>query len=232
MFNLNTHEKKAQMPYEKYNRDNPLGPKVDENAAVWEKTLTHRDGFEQTVTEDQIKPEDRWTDNPNPQVMEKELNAATGKYIEHRSDAAELSVPPMTALVEKIRKNREAEREEKKEPHWTLSFDDKKQNGSLPKWPKIVGQHNKPVLGNDPQRASGSNDPTEPMKVMPLIGDITTADMAAVASAIKNGDSAEYDTAMLAIWRLANDERRELSEIEKNTIVDLKIARTKTLFQK
>lgn len=223
------------MPYEKYHRKETLGPKADDNAPVHEKKLPHRDGFEQTITEDQLGPEQKWADSEKTQILEKNLESGSSPYTDFRSDAADLSVPPINVLVEKIRQNRSADYHEHKEPHWSHTFNEKKQQGSLPKWPKNAPQHNKPVLNNDPQRFSASNaNPNDYAKdsIKPLIGGITTADIDKVADGIKEGASADYDTAILAILRLTAEERRELTDIERRTIVDLKIARTNELMTK
>ncbi len=237
MFNMKNFTKSAQSPYEKYHRDNTLGPKADDKAPIWEKTLTHRDGFEQTITENQMKSEQENTEDKDAQVLEKVLESANSDYVRHRSDAGDLSMPPINALVEKMRRNRISDRQkdEINPAHWTLSFDDDKQLGALPKWPKMAPQHTKPVLGNDPNRFTGTNeDPTEFHKdeIKPLIGAITTADVDNVAIAIKNGRTAEYDAAVLAILRLAQEERRELSDIERKTVSNLKIARTQSVLNK
>ncbi len=236
MFNLKSHAKQAQMPYEKYHREENLGPKADDGSPIWEKNLPHREGFEQTITEDQMKPEQEWGEKENPQIMEKELESASGsKYITHRSDAGELTMPPISVLVEKIRQSRLSDREEHITPHWSHTFDEKRQQGSLPNWSKNAPQHDKPVLNNDPERFTGSStDPTEFHKdeLIPVIGDITRADVHRVADGIKTGKAADFDAAIMAILRLAYDEKRELSEIERKTVVNLKIARTNKLMQK
>ena len=64
-----------------------------------------------------------------------------------------------------------------------------------------------------------------------MIGNITTADIDRVAINIKTGRAAEYDGAIMAILRLAHNEKRELSRVEQKTIVDLKIARTDQMMQ-
>jgi len=234
MFNFKTHAKVAQKPYEVYHRDNPLGPTADDKVAIWEKSLPHRDGFEQTVTEDQITDEHEWKDKEKTQIMEKQLEASPdSKYITHRSDVSDLTMPPMNILVETIRQKRLADDYNvDKKPHWSHTFDEKKQQGSLPSWSKNAPQHDKIVLNNDPARFSASNDATAKQSIKPLIGDITTADVHKVADGIKEGHSIEYDNAILAILRLAHDEGRELTGIERNTVVNLKTARTKKLMQK
>lgn len=231
MFNFKLHAKSAQVPYEKYHRNENVGPKADDNDPIAEKTLTHRNGYEQTITEDQMK--DRKAEG-DAQVVEKLLESTTSKYVTHRSDAAELTVPPISALVEKIRQGRASDREESKKSHWSQTFDEKKQQGSLPKWSKNVPQDDKPALNNDPRRFSGSKDgPTDfhEDKIQPLIGGLTMADVRHVADAIKSGQAKEYDNAMGAILRLAHEEGRELTSIERKTVVNLKIARTNILIK-
>jgi len=234
MFNIKKYKKEAQIaPYEKYHRNNELGPKAENNSPISEKKLPHRGFYEQTTTGDQIiKEHDK---DENTQIYEKMLNSATSKLVNHRSDAGDLSLPPINALVEKLRKERRSDLKVDKSSNWTVTFDDKAQNGALPKWPKNAPQHDKLVLENDPNRFSGTNDdPTSFHNdtIKPLIGNITTADVHNIADAVKTGKTVEFDTAMLAILRLANDERRELSNVEQKTIVNLKIARTKSLLQK
>lgn len=236
MFNMKKHTKSAQAPYEKYHRDENLGPKANDNAPISEKQLPHRDGFDQKITEDQMKSEHEWGDNEKAKPIEKLLESATSKYVKHRSDAGDLSVPPMSALVEKLRQKRLAEDYKvDKNSHWSHTFNEKKQQGALPGWKKNAPQHDKPVLNNDPDRFAGTN--TDPVdfhteKIQPLIGNITTADINKVATMIKTGQSAEFDGAMLAILRLTHNEKRELSNVERKTIVDLKIARTEQMMQK
>ncbi len=235
MFNIKTHNKAAQKPYEKYLREEHIGPKVEEVASIGEKKLPHRDGYEQTVTEDHLGSEHKVGDSEVPQIAEKELNSASSAYTDFRSDAADLSAPPISVLVEKIRQNRASEYKEDKTAHWSHTFNEKKQQGALPKWSKNAPQHDKPVLNNDPQRFSASNaDPNNYSKdeIKPLIGGITTADVNKIAHNIKTGVSADYDSAILAILRLADEERRELTGIEKRTVVDLKIARTNEMMTK
>ncbi len=220
------------MPIEKYHREENLGPKADDDAPIAEKQLPHREGYEQTVTEDQI---DRDSDK-EAQIIEKVLESADSPYVTHRSDASQLTVPPINALVEKIRQKRLAEDWKiQKDPHWSHTFNENKQKASLPKWSKNAPQHDKPVLHNDPDRFTGSNaDPAEfhKDKITPLVGDITTADVDRVAYGVKTGQSIDYDNAIMAILRLAHDEHRELTQVEQKTVVNLKTARTKKLLIK
>lgn len=232
MFNMKKHTKAAQKPYEKYHRDENVGPKADDDAPIPEKRLPHRDGYEQTLTEDQLKSEQKVGESESPQIVQKELESASSSLVTHRSDAAELSVPPMNALVERIRQKRLADDYKvDKEPHWSHSFNEKKQQGSLPKWPKNAPQHEKLVLNNDPDRFAAGTDPTEKPKIQPLVGNITTADVDRVALGIKTGKAGDFDGAIMAILRLAHDERRELTDVEQATVVDLKKARTQELMQ-
>lgn len=242
MFNLKK-SKVAQTSQEKYLRENPLGPQANDSNPIWEKTLPHRGQYWQTTTEDQMESEHNVSGDA--QIIEKVLNVANSPYYTHRSDASVISVPPINVLVEKMRQNRLSEYEEKVEPHWTLSYDDKSQNGSLPEWPKMTGQHDKIVLNNDPRRFENtSNMPvhTDRQKnedarsnttnIESLHGTITASSMAKVADCIKQGDSVDYDTAITAILRQADSEERELTPIEQKAIVDLKVARTKVLMKK
>lgn len=236
MFNMQNHIKSAQAPYEKYHRDENLGPKANDDAPIPEKQLPHRDGFDQKITEDQMKNEHEWSDNEKAKPIEKLLESATSKYVKHRSDAGDLTVPPINVLVEKMRQKRLAEDYNvNKKPHWSHTFNEKKQQGSLPKWNKNAPQNDKLALNNDPDRFPGTNDdPIEfhTEKIKPLVGNITTADIDRVVARIKTGQAVEYDSAIMAILRLAHDEKRELSNVEQKTIVDLKIARTNQMMQK
>jgi len=236
MFNMTKHTKSAQKPYEKYLRDDNLGPKADDSDPIGEKKLPHREGYEQTLTESQLKDKHEWGDNEKAKPIEAALESATSNYVKHRSDAADLCTPPINVLVEKMRQKRLAEDYKvDKNAHWSHTFNEKTQQGSLPKTPKNAPQHNKHVLGNDPDRFSGTN--TDPVNfhtetIHPLVGNITTADVNKIASNIKTGQSSEYDNAIMAILRLAHTEKRELSDIERKTVVDLKVARTTQMMQK
>jgi len=233
MFNWKEHAKTAQVaPYEKYHREENVGPEADDDAPIAEKQLPHREGYEQTVTEDQMTDRD-WDDKKEAQIVEKVLESSDSPYVTHRSDAADLTMPPINVLVEKIRQERLAkDYNVDKDPHWSHTFNEKKQQGSLPKWKKNAPQHDKPVLNSDPGRFSGSADPVKTRSLQPLVGDITTADVDRVAFGIKTGQSMEHDTAILSILRVAHDERRELNDVEKQTVARLKIARTNSLLKK
>lgn len=219
MFNLK--KSTAQIaPTEKQILENNVGPTADDDQPIAEKVLPHRTGDQYTTTEDQLKS----SSTDDAQIIEKVLNDATSSYVTHRSDAADISVPPINVLVEKLRQDRlESDWKESKEAHWSQTYDEKKQR--ITKWKKNVSQHDEIVLNNDPRRFSGE----EPK---PLVGGITTADVDRVAHLVKEGESLEYDTAIVAILREAEKEKRELTSVEQKTISDLKIARTKALLRK
>ena len=119
--------------------------------------------------------------------------------------------------------------EDTKKSHWSQTFDEKKQQGQLPKFPGNAPQHDKIVLNDDPRRF---NSDQEKPTVKPLVGNITTADIDRVAERVKTGDSVDYDTAIVAIIRDAEEEKRELTSIERNAVAKLKIARTKAMLVK
>ncbi len=238
MFNLNK-SKSAQITIEeKMLRKDPIGPDTDKRQ--FEKKLPHRDGYENVTTESQM---DRKSQS-DVQIIEKVLNDAEG-YITHRSDAGDLPIPPINVLVEKLRQDRiSKDWEVIKQKHWSQA-DDKAQQGDLPKLKGNVPQHDKSVLNNDPQRFSGEttmpihtdqskNDKGHGKKqtIKPLIGGITTAEIDVVADKIKTGESIDYDTAIVAILHQSDKEKRELTDVERRAIVDLKIARTKALLSK
>ena len=243
MFNLKKTKKLAQTSQEKYLRENPLGPQAKDTNPTWEKTLPHRGQYWQTTTEDQMKPEHNVANDV--QIIEKVLNMAQSPNYTHRSDASVISVPPINVLVEKIRQNRLSEYTDKVDQHWSLSYDEKSQNGDLPEWPSMTGQHDKIVLNNDPRRFENtSNMPVHTDRqtnedarsntthIESLHGTITAENMSKVAYSIKKGDSIDYDTAITAILKQADVEKRELTPIEQKAIVDLKVSRTSILMKK
>ncbi|KKL57657.1 hypothetical protein LCGC14_2233210, partial [marine sediment metagenome] len=131
---------------------------------------------------------------------------------------------------------------ENKEAHWSQTTDEKKQQGDLPKFPKNAPLHDKIVLNNDPRRFEGENSMPihadqskndalhgKKQTIKPLVGNITTADIHRIADKIKTGSSVDYDTAMVAIIREAEKEKRELTAVEQNAVARLKIARTKAV---
>jgi hypothetical protein len=219
MFNL----KKSQItPTEKQIAKDNVGPEADDGQPIAEKVLPHREGDKDTITEEQLNATKEA--DSDAQIIEKVLNEAKS-YVTHRSDDAEISVPPINAVVEKMRLDRiETDWKPRKESHWSQTINEKKQQQTLPKWPKNAPQHDNIVLNNDPRRFSG-DEPTA------LVGDITTADIDRVVNAVKTGETVEYDTAIVAILREAELEKRELTSVEQRTISDLKIARTKALIK-
>jgi len=241
------NHKKAQIrTHEKMLREHPVDPSADDKQAIWEKELKHWQGDKDTITEDQMNSTLKQADTNSTDVpiIEKILNERES-YIVHRSDAGEISTPPMSALVEFNRQERMEDWETTKEPHWSQTINEKKQQGTLPKWPKNVGQHEKIVLNNDPRRFQDKgNLPTSTSqaendaghgkkpKIKPLTGDLTTADAHLIAEKIKTGYSVEYDAAILAFLRDAEREKRELTDVEKRTISNLKMARTKAMLKK
>jgi len=237
------NHKKAQITNrEKELRDHKVDPSTDDNQAIGEKELPHRKGDKYTTTEDQMNAAGRKGDDAP--LIEKILNEAES-YVQHRSDAGQLSVPPINALVEKMRQERMKEWKVDKKSNWTVDFDDKKQQAALPRLSKNAPQHDKIVLNNDPRRFEGAsglptsttqseNDATHGQKpdITPLVGKITRADITNVAEKIKTGASVEFDAAIVAICREADRRKEELSKPEREAIVNLKIARTKAMLRK
>jgi hypothetical protein len=219
MFNLKKH---AVAPYEKYLREENVGPKADDTQPITEKAIKDRQPDAYVTTEAQF--EDRMSEG-DTKIIEKVLEEATSNYVEHRAADDTLIVPPINTLVEQINKERMKEFKTTKESNWTVSFDGKKQNASLPEWTKGPAQHDKPVLNNDPERFSKDS-------VKPLVGDITTAHINDVVSRIKTGESYDYDSAMVSILEKAASEDRELTQVERNAISDIKIARTQAMLKK
>ena len=83
-----------------------------------------------------------------------------------------------------------------------------------------AAQHDHIVLQNDPKRFTSE-------KTKPIIGNITKADVNKLVSAIKTGETLEYEAAMIAILKEADAEKRELTAVERKAIADIKKARTK-----
>ncbi len=242
MFNIKKHKKESQITsYEKYLRKENIGPKADDKQPIIDKMLPHRTVDIEKITEKQMNTADVTSD---VSIIEKVLNEAKG-YIPHRSDQTNLPVPPMSALVEKNRQKRLSEWKESKEDNWTVSFDDKKQLGDLPRTEQSAVQHDKIVLNNDPRRFEGLNNMpvssdhkenasnmNNSKDITPLIGNITVADIDRAVNAIKNGDTIDYDKAIVSILKEAEREERGLNSVEERSITDLKIARTKYVLQK
>jgi len=230
---MSYNRKKAQITSrEKELRDHSVDPSADDGQPIAEKEVPHREGVKDTITEDQMTTNAQ-TDEKDAQVLEKILNEAKS-YVKHRSDAAEISVPPISAVVEKNIQERMADDwKVDKKSHWSVSFNDKKQQGSLPRLSKNAPQHDKIVLNNDPRRFEGANNAVKGEKptIKPLVGKITQADISGVAEKIKTGSSVEYDSAIVAILRDAEREVRELTDVERKTVANLKIARTDAMLK-
>lgn len=222
-------------------REHKPDPSANDNQAIGEKELPHREGDKYTITEDQFSETAEVDDSP---IIEKVLSEAES-YVQHRSEAGQLSVPPINALVAKLDQERMKEWKTKKDSHWSLEFDDKKQQGVLPRLSKNAPQHDKIVLNNDPRRFEGTsalptsttqseNDAYHGQKpdITPLTGGITRAGIHDVANKIKMGASVEYDAAIVAILRESDKEARELTEAEREAIGSLKVARTKAMLKK
>lgn len=227
-----------ELVQEKNLRENNLGPKSDDSAPIYEKKMPHWTDDKEIVTEKQFER----TSKNEYNILEKVLND-TKSYVQHRSDAGQLSVPPINALVERMRMNRlNKDYEVKKDSHWSITMNDEEQNGALPAYPKNTPQHDKIVLNNDPRRfeslksmpehaSQAENDAARnrSKEITPLVGKISVASVDRIAENIKTGGSIDYDTAIVAILGEAEKEQRELTTIEQKAIVDLKIARTKAM---
>ncbi len=243
MFNLKRKKEAQITSTEKYFRKENLGPKANDSDPIWEKKLPHWTGDTMTITEDQMEGSGQRKESDD-KILEKLFDEAQS-YIVHRSDDSDLPVMPMQALVEKLRQKRlEEDWTTDKKKHWTQNSE-RRQQGSLPKWPKDPAQHNKPVLNNDPARFEGldnmpvhqdqsKNDAARgnSKEITPLIGDITLANIDKVSEQIKTGVSIDYDTAIVAMLREADQEERELTQVERKAIVQLKVARTRSMLQK
>lgn len=215
MFNL----RKAQLNREKDLRQNNVGPQADDNQPITEKSLKDRGDYSMKTTESPLE-ESRETEK-DAQVIEKVLNNAK----KWRSAEEGLLVPPINTLVAKMEEDRRKDYfKTEKESHWSQTFNEKKQQGALPKLEKNAPQHDKIVLENDPRRFSGK-EPKE------LTGGITTAHVDKLVAAIKTGETLEYDAAILAILKEADSEQRELTSVEQKAIADIKLARTKLVIE-
>lgn len=219
----------AQLATEKYLREHNIGPKADDQQAIWDKELKHRKGNQYTTTEAQFERKNA----DQELITEKQINRRKSPLVTHRSsDDFTAPVHPHNILVEKLQSDRMDDWKTEKSDHWSHTFNEKKQQGTLPKWPKQPDQQESITLANDPRRFKDcSSDPTKwnTSKVSPLVGTITTASIHKVAEGIKTGVSVDYDAAIIAILREADLEERELTKVEQMTIADLKIARTRAL---
>lgn len=220
MFNL----KQAQVTsYEKYLRENQLVPSK-EPVSITEKNLEH-EGGKDTTTQDQLNPEHSNEDKEAFSIIEKVLNDVDGKYVDHRKVSDNFTIPPINALVEKIRQDRMSnEYKVDNEKHWTVSFDDKKQLGDLPRGKQIPGPQ-------DTMWDKNVWDKRHP-EADEVVKGVTKADINQMIASIKTGQTLEYDTAITAILRQAHKEKRDLSTVEQNTISQLKIARSNFLLSK
>lgn len=237
MFNMKRYKEAQVTSTEKYlRRDDPIAP-ADDDQPIAEKMLPDRKGDVDKVTEGQMDSKSSHDmknatgeQEKDAKLIEGILNEAKGSYgVEHRSRGTWLSAPPINAVVEKLRSERQKESKSliEKDSNWTT--DKVTQNGDLPKWPKNVGQSKHIALENDPRRFDQVKDPistTTKNDLKPLAGDLTTADVDSVVAAIKNGQTQDYDAAIVAILKMADREKRELTDIEQKTVSDLKIART------
>ena len=238
MFNLKKQKVAQVMPYEKYLRENPLGPTGEGEPVITEKKLPHRDGNPNSITEANIQ--EAHTSKENSSIIERKLNNTDSDLVVHRSKNSLLNVPPINALVEKIRqKEMEQVWHTKKDSHWSME-DDKAQNGELPQWPKSKLQHDKIVLNNDPRRfnslesmptstnaAENVKNRSKSNKIEQLVSTITTAGMDRLTYAIKTGGTIDYDSKIVSILKIADAEKRELTEEERKQIVQYKIDRTR-----
>ena len=234
------NQKKSQITtHEKMLREHTVD-KTKEIDSIHEKNLPHRTGYKDTILEDQLA---NASVSGDMQLIEKILDERES-YIVHRSDV-DTSVPPINAVVEFQNKERmDKEWKVEKKDHWSQTMNEKKQQGSLPKTPKNVGQHDKIVLNNDPRRfknkgnlptdtSQAENDKNHNKKpeIEMLTGSISKAAMSMTAEKIKTGHAVEYDSAIVSILRDAEKDRRELTGVEQDAIKNLKIARTKAMLK-
>ena len=93
------------------------------------------------------------------------------------------------------------------------------QNADLPKWPGTAAQPDDIQLANDPRRKSDE-----------MIGKAASVErMVRVASAVRKGETADYDQQILAILKPVIDAGRELTPAEQNKIASLKQTRTTSI---
>lgn len=222
-FNLKKHKIAQITSTEKYLRQNELGP-ADDSQTIAEKTLPHREGEKYTTTEDQMS--DLRTADKDFQIIEKVINDIDGKYVDHRKDEIKLTAPPINVLVEKMRQERLSnDYKPETKSNWTIDFNDKEQNGKLPEWPKAP--NSKDVNRYVPEQWNKNHPDADE-----IVSGVTKANVDNLVNSIKTGKSLEFDAAMVAILRQAESEKRELSPIERKTIVNLKMSRTSHFMQK
>lgn len=203
-------------------------PESKELNTITDKNLDRNNTDLNKVTEKQFSRSEKIS-----QILEKVLNRNNGAFQKLRDNHVDnLSIPPINILVEKLRQDRNKELFiNKTNKDWTTENTSKAQNGELPDWPQSRKQHTEISLNNDSRRFNNikidkgiiSGD------LEPLSGNITKKDITKIASSIKNGDSIDYDTAIVAILKQADSENRELNEIEKKQINSLKKERTQFL---
>lgn len=223
MFNLKKQKVAQVQQYEKYLRENNIGPKADNSQAITDKEVPHRTGNLETTTEDQMKDIDRTASN-DVQIIEKVLNTIEGKFVDHRKDLGHLTIPQINTHVEKIRQERMAnEYKVEKDKHWSLTYNEDAQFGSLPEYPKNPDSGHTNSWNTD----KWNKNHKDTVKIASVKGkDITASMLDRVAESIKSGLTIDYDTAIVAILKQADVEKRQLSNIEQKSISDLKVART------
>lgn len=224
-FNLKSHKVAGDIqPKEKYLRDNSLGPEADDKQSITEKEVPHHEGSNKsTTTEDQMSS--LHTADKDSQIIEKVLNDVNGKYVDHRKGDVELTIPPITAIVEKMRHDRLEDYKPETKSNWTVDFNDKKQNGSLPSWPK--SPDSKGINQYEPSQWNKAHPEAEE-----VVKGVTKANIDNLVHSIKTGKTLDYDAAIVAILRQADTDKRELTQVERQTISNIKIARTKSFLQK
>lgn len=219
MFNSKKHKTAKIMPQEKRLREDSLGPTNNPGDKITEKEVPHRKGDQSTITEGQIK--DRKSEKES-QIIEKILNKDNGKYTDYRKAEESLIVTPINKLVENIRQDRlEKDWKTSVESHWSQTYNEKEQFGSLPKWKKNAPQAHE----NETSKSNWDESHTES-------GSQKFASLDRAAEAIKSGESIKYDTIIVAILQQAKKDGRELSKEERKAISDLKISRTNFLINK
>ena len=145
--------------------------------------------------------------------------AITEKQMDRPTEAS-LFVPAISAVVTDIVNKRRSEftsLQEKDKDHWTMAKTT--QNADLPKWPGTASQPDDIQLANDPRRK-----PDEMIGKAASVGG-----MIRVASAVRKGETADYDQQILAVLKPAIDAGRELTTAEQNKIASLKQARTTSI---
>lgn len=202
-------------------------PETKDLQTITDKNLDRNNKDLNIVTEKQFSRNEKVS-----QILEKVLNKNKGVFQKLRNDTSTLTSPPINVLVEKMRQERLAELyKDKSTKDWTTESSSKEQNGELPDWPQSKKQHTEISLNNDPRRFKNIKVDKGLIsgELEPLVGNITKKDINKVASSIKNGDSIEYDTAIVAILKQADLENRELTSVEKNQINSIKKERTQFL---